>query len=104
MRKLKLFGRVLWRSCTDPAYYKDLVRARASFSLKYLFVFAFLFSLVATVRYALVFASFVPNVPNYVALVKEKGAGWYPKDLVVTVKDGEVSTNAKEPYVFDDGV
>ena len=101
MRKLKLFGRVLWRSCTDPAYYKDIVRARASFSLKYLFVFAFLFSVVATVRYAYSFAAFLPKLPQYVAMAREKGAGFYPKDLVVTVKDGEVSTNVKEPYVID---
>lgn len=101
MRKLQLFGRVLWRSCTDPAYYKDILKARASFSLKYLFVFAFLFSAVATVRYAYSFAAFLPKLPQYVAMAREKGAGFYPKDLVVTVKDGEVSTNVKEPYVID---
>lgn len=101
MRKLQLFGRVLWRSCTDPAYYKDILKARASFSLKYLFVFAFLFSIVASVRYAYSFAAFLPKLPQYVAMAREKGAGFYPKDLVVTVKDGEVSTNVKEPYVID---
>lgn len=101
MRKLQLFGRVLWRSCTDPAYYKDILKARASFSLKYLFVFAFLFSIVASVRYAYSFAAFLPKLPQYVAMAREKGAGFYPKDLAVTVKDGEVSTNVKEPYVID---
>lgn len=101
MRKLQLFGRVLWRSCTDSAYYKDILKARASFSLKYLFVFAFLFSVVASVRYAYSFAAFLPKLPQYVAMAREKGAGFYPKDLVVTVKDGEVSTNVKEPYVID---
>lgn len=101
MRRLKLFGRVLWRSCTDPGYYKDILKARASFSLKFLFVFALLFSLVATVQYAVAFAAFLPKMPGYLAMAREKGMTLYPKDLVVTVKDGVVSTNAKEPYVID---
>ena len=64
-------------------------------------MFAFLFSVVATVRYAYSFAAFLPKLPQYVAMAREKGAGFYPKDLVVTVKDGEVSTNVKEPYAID---
>lgn len=98
---MKLFGRVLWRSCVDPGYYKDIIKVRASFSLKFLFVFALLFSLVATIQYAVAFVAFLPKMPEYLTMVQEKGMALYPKDLVVTITDGVVSTNAKEPYAID---
>ena len=101
MRKLRTFFHVLFKSATDPGYYRDILKTRFSFSLQYLAFLLFLLSLVTTAKAVTLWRSAAPGILRFEKQLEEGGKSWYPKDLVVTVKDGLVSTNVKEPYVID---
>ncbi len=103
MSKLKLFLAVAKKSLTSFPYYKEITKAKFSFSVKYLFFLFYLLSLVGSLIFASTVVLFVlPAAPAFIDNVKSKADTFYPKALVVDVKDGIVSTNVREPYVIAD--
>lgn len=101
MKKFQTFFHVLFKSATDPGYYRDILKTRFSFSLKYLAFLLFLLSLVTTARAVASYRAALPRVLAFQKQLEEGGKSWYPKELVVTVRDGVVSTNVREPYTID---
>lgn len=101
MRKLRTFFHVLFKSATDPGYYRDILKTRFSFSLQYLAFLLFLLSLVTTAKAAAAYRAALPGILVFQKQLEEGGKSWFPKELVVTVRDGVVSTNVKEPYTID---
>lgn len=102
IQKLKLFFDRVVKSLTKFKYYKEIEKANFKFSLKYLFVLFYFISLISSIIFA-VSASiwFMPRIPQFVASFEKEANSLYPSDLVVTVKDGNISTNQKEPYSID---
>ncbi len=98
MRKLRVFWRTFVRSLTDFSYYKEILHARFSFSLKYLFLLLYFISLIGATTAAYKLAIHTPKIPAFVSQVKKVAKDLYPSELVLTVKDNELSTNVKEPY------
>lgn len=100
--KIKLFFDDLTKSLTDFSFYKEILKTKLSFSLKYLFFLFYILALITSVVLAAqVGIKILPAVPAFISAVETKAPNFYPKNLVVTVKNGEVSTNVKEPYVID---
>jgi len=97
MKKLKAFWYVFRKSLFDVDYYKDILKIRRDFSLKYFFTLALSASLIATVRFA------VPNVPKIKDgmnnLITELSKV-YPDDLVITAEGGVWEINKEEPFVI----
>lgn len=97
MNRLKTFFYVLKNTFTNPSYYATILKAPFSFSLKFFLVYQVLFALITVVIFGFValkpFSTLVNNAP---AILIES----YPPRLEVTVKNGEVSTNVKEPYAI----
>jgi len=106
MRKIKiklmfLFD-VLVKSLTKLSYYKEIKKANFKFSLKYLFFLFYILSLITSIVLGVSVAVLViPNVPKFVSLVESKAGSVYPDNLVVDIKNGQVTTNQVEPYFID---
>ena len=101
MKKIKAFFYVCVQSCTNPSYYKKILASPFGFSLKYLVFLLFLLSLVLTGKAAYTYTSLSPKISEILPRLKEEGEKFYPQGLEVTVRDGVVSTNVREPYVID---
>lgn len=95
MGKIKTFFYSLRRTFTSPAYYADILKAPFSFSLKYFYMFFFIYSLIFTSYITLKY--FLP-LDDIISFLPEKLAQVYPEELEIKIKKGGVSTNVTEPY------
>ena len=98
MRKLSTFVYVFWESLTKPKYYKDIVTAKFTFSLKYLYLLLSFSALLLGVKSALGIARSTPQIPGFIEKTKIVLSQIYPEELILTVKDRKISTNVREPY------
>lgn len=98
MKKLLTFKYTFWKSLTKPDYYKDILTARFSFSLKYLYFLLFVSSLLFGIKGAVGVARSIPKIPGFIENTKSVLSQIYPQELVLTVKDKKISTNVLEPY------
>lgn len=94
MVKLKTFLQTFVKSCTSPAYYADILKAKFSFSLKYFILFNFLISLITVVKiliplFAMDFTSMTIDAINI-----------FPADLAISIQNGKLSVNQPLPYVI----
>lgn len=97
MNKLKTFYTSFIKSISSPAYYKDVVKAPISFSLKYLFFLSYIFMFIFIAASAIYMATLLPKLPEFVSTAKSRLDTFYPTDLIITITDGIVTTNKKEP-------
>ena len=100
MQKLKIWWYSFIHSLIDPKYYRDILRSKLSFSIQYLGFFLTLSILI------LILGSLIPNSLNVKSIfnlpdrIQTIATNAYPSELVVTIKNGELSTNVKEPYAI----
>ena len=100
MNKLKIFFTPLFRSATDPEYYREVVTAKSGFSLKYFS--AFYVFLAISITTTLYFTS-LRQAPNQVTEFLQSAADLYPTDLEVTLDTvtSEISTKGvPEPIII----
>lgn len=91
------FFKTIPRSIYDPAFYQELVQKPFSFSLKYFYVLALLLSVVSTFLFSL---STLPVVRAFLNDIGPRFLASYPDYLTITIKNGQASSNAIEPYFF----
>lgn len=101
MNKLKTFAITFKRNLTDLSYYKDVLKAPFTFSLKYLVFFLFLVSLLATIQVSIKAISYIPKVDEFEVAAYEYLRDVYPDDLVITIENNELSINQPTPYVIE---
>ncbi len=101
MRKVKIFTRTFWNSLTKPSYYQDIKEAKFSFSFKYLLSLFLLVSFIVGVSFSARVLGFVPQTPKFVENTKSFLVETYPQRLKLTLKEGKITTNVKEPYFID---
>jgi|SRR3989344_277525 len=85
-------------SIYSPAFYRDLSSTPFSYSLKYYLKFALIVSFVMTVVLS---AQLVPIASDFLKNLDSSVGKYYPAELVLTIKNGELSTNVKEPYFVE---
>lgn len=95
MKKLKTFFYVFRNSAFKPGYYKEVLTAPFSFSIKY---FLFLFLLLSLLTAGALSFFLVKEVSPYLNQLKTQVPEFYPPDLEIMIKDGSVSINQPEPY------
>lgn len=95
MQKIKTFFQTFRSSAFKPLYYKDVLKAPFSFSIKY---FLFLFLVLSLLTAATLSFFLVQKVAPYLNQLKTQAPEFYPPDLELTIKDGSVSINQPEPY------
>lgn len=100
-KRVKDFINTAKRSLTDLNYYKEVVKLPFKFSLKYLFFLLFILTLISSLKFASILGFVIPKTPQLIAAAKDGVKSLFPSGLVLTVRDGELSTNVKEPYYID---
>lgn len=98
MKKLLTFKYTFWKSLTKLGYYKDILTAKFSFSLKYLYFLLFVSSLLFGIKGAVGVAWSIPKIPGFIEKTKIVLSQIYPEELIITVKERKISTNVQEPY------
>lgn len=92
-QKIKAFQYVFYKSLTSLPYYNDIIKTNLKFSIKYFLAFAVLVSFVSAIIVS-VRTSYDSDGPtSTVAQVVNELEDIYPEDLVITIKDGTLSTN-----------
>ena len=91
------FLQTIKESIYSPAFYSELKKERFSFSLKYFYLLAFVLGFCSTV---VISYNLIPAVQSFLKSTAMEILNLYPNDLVITIKDGTVSTNVSEPYVL----
>ena len=97
MKKLATYQYVFWKSISSFAYYRDVVKATFSFSFKYFLVFSGLIGLLLTISLSF---TLIPPVSGFVRRLETRAVSLFPADLVISVKNGQMSTNVTEPLRF----
>lgn len=97
IRKLTVLNRTLWKSLSSLSYYLDVVKSPFSFSAKYFTAFSLLLGTLLTVSISL---SVLPSVNMVVSRLQKRAGSLYPPDLIIMVKNGNLSTNVTEPLRF----
>lgn len=97
MKKLTAFNYIFWKSISSFAYYRELIKTKFSFSFKYFLFFSFVLGTLTTI---ILSSTIVPVVNKFITRFQSRALTLYPQDLIITVKDGKVSTNVVEPLQF----
>lgn len=89
------------RSLRDFTFYKESLQKPVFFSLQFLYLLTFIVIFINTVLIAISAAFFLPTLPSHITTLQKRLRILYPQDLVITIKDGVISTNKKEPIYLD---
>lgn len=101
MNPLKTFFYSLKKSLFEPKYYKDVAETNFWFSFKYLWFLLFIFTLIKTFTFVGLYLKSRPKIQPEVNKIMISAQNFYPKELKLNIKNGQLSTNVKEPYIFD---
>jgi hypothetical protein len=97
MRYLNTLAHVLVQSLTSLAYYRTVIRAPFRFSLK---IFLTVWFVITTLNAAI----FIPKLYSATQLITARLVSdlpsLYPEGMVLTLKDGRLSTNVREPFFY----
>lgn len=85
---------VFKKSVYSPEFYRELQSKPLSFSIKYFYSLVLVFSIILTV---LVSAQLIPAGSDFIKRIGPQLLSIYPDDLIITIKNGEVSVNTHEP-------
>jgi len=91
------FWKKVEKSVYGPEYYKELPAKPFSYSLSY---FLLLTAAMAFFVTLVTLFTVLPSVGSFINSTGAKVLQYYPDDLVITIQNGKVSTNQKEPYVL----
>lgn len=97
MKKIKAAVHVFTQSLASPKYYNKLLKTDFKFSIKYYAVLSVIFAIV-TATFILI--PLIPKISQNINEGIDYALALYEDDLVITVKEGQVSINKEEPYII----
>jgi hypothetical protein len=97
MNSIAAFPQNLKKAVSSPAFYKEVPNGKFGPAIKY---FLILTVLLAIVKSILVSLTIVPGVETLISKLRENIVNLYPAELTVTITNGQLSTNAKEPLII----
>jgi hypothetical protein len=97
MKKIKAFFYVYYKSLTTVKYYQDILKTELGFSMKYFFALAIIATLIVAVSTSV---REVPKIKSAVDGVLTQSQELYPEDLVITIENGQMSTNQPDPVII----
>jgi hypothetical protein len=101
MNKLKTFARTFIKSITSPKYYRDILKAKCFFSIKYLIVLLFIINVLTAIKIGAFVNKYYPQAAPLINDAKQVIVNLYPKELILTIKKQKIITNVKEPYFIE---
>lgn len=97
MHKVKAFPYVFFHSLSSISYYKEILKTRFSFSIKYFLLLAALVSTISTLNLSI---KITPIIRETTQNVLAQFRNIYPSDLVITSKNNEWAINKPQPVVL----
>lgn len=101
MNPLKTFFYSLKKSLFDPKYYQDVAKASFGFSFKYLLCLLFILTFIRILSFTGIYLKKQPLIQPEINKIMIYAENFYPKDLKLKIQNGQLSTNVKEPFIFD---
>ncbi len=98
MKILKTFGYAYYNSISSLAYYRDVLAAKTSFSLKYVLALGVVFTIITTANFTI---RIYPKVTAFIDKLPTEIAKVYPEELVISGKNNEWFINQPEPYAIE---
>ncbi len=88
----------IYKSIYSPTFYREILQKPFSYSMKNFWLFILILALLGSI-----FLSFgaISNFKNIVDNFVPEIINFYPQDLQITIKSGEVETNVQEPYFIN---
>lgn len=101
MNPFKTFIYSFKNSLFKPKYYQDIVKTNFWFSFKYLWFLLFLLTIIKTFAFAGLYLKNRPLIQPQVNKFMIYAENFYPKKLKLQIKNGQLLTNVKEPYILE---
>ncbi|VVA43787.1 conserved membrane hypothetical protein [Candidatus Roizmanbacteria bacterium] len=101
MGQLKTFFYSFTRSLFEPKYYKDVAKVKFWFSFRYLWFLIFLLTIIKVFTIGGKYIKNRPQIQPEVNKFVSYAENFYPRYLKLQIKNGQLSTNVVEPYIFD---
>ncbi len=101
MNSLKTFFYSFTRSLFEPKYYKDVAKVKFWFSFKYLWFLLFVLVLIKSIMLGGTYIKNRPYIQPEINKFLTYAENFYPKGLELKIRNGQLSTNVKEPYIFN---
>ncbi|EKE14876.1 MAG: hypothetical protein ACD_12C00259G0006, partial [uncultured bacterium] len=98
---LKTFFYSFTRSLFEPKYYRDIAKVKFWFSFKYLWFLLFLLFFIKILFFGGQYLKSRPQIQPRVNKLLLYAENFYPRELELKIKSGQLSTNVEEPYIFD---
>jgi len=94
MNKLRTFANTLIKTHTEPAYFRDVLSARFSFSFKYFLLYYLLMALASTLLFNF---TIKPQLKSAATDSIHELTTNYPNDLVISLESGQTKLQGQEP-------
>lgn len=101
MKSFKGFFQEIYDSIVNFDGYRTWQNQTFGKNLWYLFRLLLLTTLISILPVFVLLVSQSSKLPKIITQGKQAVATAYPKELVLTIKNGQLSTNVTEPYYFD---
>src|SRR3989344_1428441 len=89
--------KAIGKNIYNPIHFRVVRSETTRATIKYYYKLITVLALILTIIFSVIF---VPVLLAFTKLIKDEGATWYPADLILTIKNGQVSTNIPEPSKF----
>ena len=97
MKKISTFFYIFKNTFSSLSYYKDVIKAPFSFSLKFFILYFFFYALVGTI---VSYSRLSKGIDFLQSDLINKVQEIYPSNLEIKIKDGIVSANTPQPYIL----
>lgn len=92
------FVKKIISSVYSPSFYQEVIHQSFWKALRYYLLLSLLLTLIGVVS---LFQTIGQKIPATVENVVKQAIDFYPPELVVTINQGQVSTNVEEPYFIN---
>jgi hypothetical protein len=101
VHRITRFFHSIWAYLSSPAAYREIHTRPLSSLFGYLYALYVLIALTITVPGLIALWGLLPNLNTHINNFKQDAFNLYPPELVLTVEDGELTTNMEEPIVIE---
>jgi len=101
MSPLKRFFGALWSAATDPEAYLKFRKLSTGQGVGYLALILLMTSVAMAIPLFVGLFGVAPAVQTFISEGKTEMMHLYPAGLVLTIKDGTLTTNVQEPYYIE---
>ena len=101
MKYIKEFFQTYKNSITSVQSYSSIPKKPFFFSIRFMYLLSFFILFLSTVLISINIATQLPKLSSYFVTLNNELRVAFPSSLIITIKDGIISTNSERPVQFD---